>query len=52
MVNVRLMNSGLVPVSTVVSVAPLGSLRVRMKSVEPDGIPSTVARMRLTPRSR
>src|ERR1700754_2791560 len=42
-VNVRLMTSGLVPVSIVVKIAPLGSLSLKMKSVEPDGIPSTVA---------
>ena len=44
-VNVWLTNSGLVPVSIDCRTVPAGSLRVRMKSVEPDGIPSTVARM-------
>ena len=43
-VNVRLMNSGLVPVSTVCRIVPVGSLSVRMKSVEAAGMPSTVAR--------
>ena len=43
-VSVRLMTSGLVPVSTVCRMVPAGSLMARMKSVEPDGIPSTVAR--------
>ncbi len=43
--SVRLMNSGLVPVSTVCRVVPAGSLMARMKSVEVDGTPSTVARM-------
>ena len=43
--SVRVMNSGLVPVSTSCRTVPAGSLSVRMKSVEPDGIASTVARM-------
>ena len=38
-------NSGLVPVSIVCRTVPDGSLRARMKSVEPPGMPLTVARM-------
>ena len=45
MVSAWLMISGLVPVSIVCRTVPAGSLMARMKSVEPDGMPLTVARM-------
>ena len=43
--NAWLMSSGLVPVSIDCRTVPDGSLMVRMKSVEPPGMPSTVARI-------
>ena len=39
------MNSGVNPVSTVCTIVPAGSRSRRMRSVSPDGIPSTTAAM-------